>query len=211
MLESYQPVKPLTGLAGSPGAAAGPWETGEPDAPHSSTSLWGRKSEEGREEFIFYLSELGMVWGGRAWCEMWARRGTHNLPYWKLQIPWNKFPFLLGRVRFCQTQAFCSCSCFSGWYLPSSRDLPLGVPNLICDIWDQECTFFCFPYSLTSIVSCFLFTCPKNSLSTAKEQVRFNVIWSTNFQVETLPLGGLLQESVLWSMFRIDHAYFTLQ
>lgn len=77
--------------------------------------------------------------------------------------------------------------------------------------WDQECTFFCFPCSLTSVVSCFVFTCPKDPLPTARDQAKFNVIWNVSFQVETLPLGCLLQESVLWSMLKIDHAYFTLQ
>lgn len=77
--------------------------------------------------------------------------------------------------------------------------------------WDQEWTFSSFPCSLTLVFSCFAFTCPKDSLPTAKEQVKFNVIWSVNFQVETLPLGCLLQEPVLWSMLKIDHAYFTLQ
>lgn len=59
LFQSFQPVKPLTGLADSSGAAAGPWEAGGSDAPHTFMSLLGRKSsEQGREESNFYLSEL---------------------------------------------------------------------------------------------------------------------------------------------------------
>lgn len=111
------------------------------------------------------LKRERMMW------ERWVRQGTHNLPHWKLQIPWNTFlSFPAGRDRLCQSPARYSSACFLGWHLPLSRDLPSGVPDPICDILGSRMYLLLFSMLLNLSCLRLFFHLPKGCSTHCKRE-----------------------------------------
>ena len=137
----------------------------------------GRAVREGRI-FLFHPPEFGTVWKGREWCgrggwgEVLVPYPTGGCKYPEI----SSFLFLREGTGSARAQPGTPLPTFQAYIYPWA-EIFLQVHQIPFVIfWDQECTLFCFPCSLTSVVSGFAFACPKDALPTAKEQVKFRVI-----------------------------------
>lgn len=135
----------------------------------SPASQGGRAVKKGGES-------LFVIFQNQAWFEKGennVRSGEEGVlityPTERFKCPEiNKFPFPLGGVRFCQRPAQYSSACFSGSYLPLSRDLPLGVPNPICDILGSRMYLLLFFMLLNFSCLMFCFHLPKGFFAHCK-------------------------------------------